>query len=71
MKASLRRKGIIAVAGAISAAVVGVSTQAASPVTITWFVRSSPTENYWERNVAIPEFEKLNPGIKVNLVIVP
>lgn len=39
-------------------------------VTVTWYVRSQPNEQPWEQNIVIPEFEKLHPNIKINLVIV-
>ncbi|MCL4545903.1 MAG: extracellular solute-binding protein [Chloroflexi bacterium] len=52
------------------------STSAAAPVaskpaTVTWFVRSSPVENPWERKIAIPEFEKQYPNVKINLIVNP
>ncbi|HIC89784.1 MAG TPA: extracellular solute-binding protein, partial [Anaerolineae bacterium] len=51
-----------------------VATKAPPPaekVTVTWYVRSQPDEQPWEQDIVIPEFEKLHPNIKINLVIVP
>lgn len=43
----------------------------AKQTTVIWYVRSQNVENAWENTYAIPTFEKENPNIKVNLVIVP
>ncbi len=40
------------------------------PREIVWMVRTSTTENPWEQDVVIPAFEKENPDIKVNLLII-
>jgi multiple sugar transport system substrate-binding protein len=41
------------------------------PAQISWLMRANPFENKWEQEVAIPAFEKLNPGITVQIIIVP
>ncbi|MBX6770920.1 MAG: extracellular solute-binding protein [Chloroflexi bacterium] len=38
---------------------------------VSWLVRTGPVENKWEKEVAIPAFQKANPDIKINLIIVP
>ena len=40
------------------------------PREIVWMVRTNTTENPWEQDIAIPNFEKENPDIKVNLLII-
>ena len=37
---------------------------------IVWMVRTNTTENPWEEDIAIPNFEKEHPDIKVNLLII-
>lgn len=60
----------------ISALILIVITSACVPQTalakveITWYVRSQPAENTWERSIVIPQFEAQNPNIKINLVVV-
>jgi multiple sugar transport system substrate-binding protein len=64
---------------ASTAAVLGIASRAgfsmediaeASDTELTWLVRVTQSENTWEQKVAIPNFEKANPGIKVNPVII-
>ena len=37
----------------------------------SWLVRTNTVENDWEKNVAIPGFQKQHPEIAINLVSVP
>ncbi|NOZ29930.1 MAG: ABC transporter substrate-binding protein [Chloroflexi bacterium] len=39
--------------------------------TVTWYVRTSPEEQPWEKEIVIPAFEEAHPDIKINLVITP
>ena len=39
-------------------------------VEIIWYVRSNATEQKWENETIIPNFEKQFPNIKVNLTVV-
>lgn len=64
---------------ASAAAVLGIAGRAglssgdvaaASDTQLTWLVRVTQSENVWEQKVAIPHFQKMNPGIKVNPIIV-
>jgi multiple sugar transport system substrate-binding protein len=43
---------------------------AEEPREIVWMVRTNETENPWEQEIAIPNFEKEHPDIKVNLLII-
>src|SRR5581483_10318099 len=36
---------------------------------VSWLVRTGTVENKWEKDVAIPQFEKANAGIKINLIV--
>jgi len=40
------------------------------PVEVIWYVRTNDSEQPWEQNVVIPDFEAKNPNIKINLTIV-
>ncbi len=53
----------------VAVLVLGVSLALAQKVTVSWFVRSQPEEQPWERTL-IKEFESKNPNIKINLIIV-
>src|SRR6185312_14783544 len=64
---------------ASTAAVLGIASRAgfsmediaeASDTELTWLVRVTQSENVWEQKVAIPHFEKANPGIKVTPIII-
>ncbi|MCL4541208.1 MAG: extracellular solute-binding protein, partial [Chloroflexi bacterium] len=61
----------VSTTASVSSTKAAAAQVASKPTTVTWFVRSSPVENPWERKVAIPEFEKLHPQIKVNLIVNP
>src|SRR5262245_19379128 len=37
---------------------------------IVWMVRTGPVENKWEQDVVLPAWEKENPDIKLNLLII-
>jgi multiple sugar transport system substrate-binding protein len=39
--------------------------------TVSWLVRTGQVENKWEKEVAVPQFQKANPNIKINLIISP
>jgi multiple sugar transport system substrate-binding protein len=43
----------------------------AEPAEIQWIVRTSPTENPWQRDIVIPRFKELNPNVEVNLIVAP
>lgn len=47
----------------------GGSRQATTQV--TWLVRTGLAENKWERDVAVPQFEKQNPSTTINLIVAP
>ncbi len=38
---------------------------------VSWLVRTGTVENKWEKDVAIPQFQKENPSIKINLIVSP
>jgi len=38
-------------------------------IEIVWYVKTSPVENPWEKDVVVPDFEAKHPNIKINLVI--
>lgn len=38
---------------------------------VSWLVRTGTVENKWEKEIAIPQFEKANPNIKINLIVSP
>ncbi|GLV54229.1 sugar ABC transporter substrate-binding protein [Dictyobacter sp. S3.2.2.5] len=38
---------------------------------VSWYVNDDPVRNAWERDVAMPQFQKLQPDIKVRLISVP
>lgn len=38
---------------------------------VSWLVRTGLAENKWEREVAVPTFEKQNPDIAINLIVAP
>ncbi len=42
----------------------------AEPVEVIWYVRTNESEQPWEQDVVIPDFEAKHPNIKINLVIV-
>src|SRR5690349_6016630 len=55
------------------AARAGLSTEDvayASDIELTWLVRVTLSENAWEQKVAIPHFQKANPGIKIKPIII-
>ncbi len=43
----------------------------AQPVEVTWYVRSNPGENPWQRDQVIPRFQEMHPEIKVKLIVTP
>ncbi len=43
---------------------------AEEPVEVIWYVRTNDTEQPWEQEVVIPDFEAKHPNIKINLTIV-
>jgi multiple sugar transport system substrate-binding protein len=49
----------------------GAGQAGAAPAEIGWYVRSSPTENPWQRDLVLPRFQELNPDIEVNLIVTP
>ena len=44
---------------------------AAGKTEVIWYVRANEDEQKWETSSVIPAFEKSNPGIRINLVVVP
>jgi multiple sugar transport system substrate-binding protein len=44
---------------------------AGEPVEVIWYVRSEESEQPWENEVVIPDFESKHPNIKINLTVVP
>jgi len=40
------------------------------PVEVIWYVRTNESEQPWETDVVIPDFEAKNPNIKINLTVV-
>jgi multiple sugar transport system substrate-binding protein len=44
--------------------------QPAAKREVVWMVRTSNIENPWEQDVAIPAWEKENPDVKINLLII-
>lgn len=38
---------------------------------VTWLTRTTLSEENWEKKVAIPAFQKLSPGITINLIVAP
>ena len=44
---------------------------AAAQTEVIWYVRANEDEQNWEASMVIPDFEKQNPTIRINLVIVP
>lgn len=38
---------------------------------VNWLVRTGIVENKWEKTVAVPQFQKANPSLSVNLIIAP
>lgn len=55
-------------AGSATGQEASASTQGAE---VAWFVRSSPTENPWQREQVVPRFGELHPEIKINLIVTP
>lgn len=43
----------------------------ATNVKLTWLVRSGVGEENWEQTVAVPHFQRQNPGITINRIVVP
>src|SRR4051794_16374187 len=69
-----RRRFLQASSAALAAIAAGVDASAfgeAANARLTWLVRNGPQENTWEQKVAIPQFQKAQPGVKINLVSVP
>jgi multiple sugar transport system substrate-binding protein len=69
-----RRRFLQASSAALAAIAAGVDVSTLSEAAnaeLTWLVRNGPQENTWEQKVAIPQFQKAHPGVKVNLVSVP
>ncbi len=65
---------LVAMGGVLTASLCLTSASevgASGSHTVTWFVRANPVENNWERNVAIPGFEKKYPQYHVKLIISP
>jgi len=62
--------GACALAACGAAPSAGGGNQQAS-TQVTWLVRTGLPENKWEREVAVPQFEKQNPGTTVNLIVAP
>lgn len=54
-----------------SAATQSPNSNSPTQTEVTWYVRLSETEQDWEVRTIIPDFEKKNPNIRINLVIVP
>ena len=44
--------------------------QPAAKREVVWMVRTGPVENKWEQEVVVPAWEKENPDIKINLLII-
>jgi multiple sugar transport system substrate-binding protein len=44
--------------------------EAMEPVEVIWYVRTNESEQPWETDVVIPDFESKHPNIKINLVVV-
>jgi multiple sugar transport system substrate-binding protein len=61
---------VAAAATSSSEAVVGQNPTGAKGV-VTWLTRTGVSETTWEQKVAVPDFEKANPNIKINLIIAP
>ncbi len=38
---------------------------------VTWLTRTGIVENDWEKKIAIPEFQKANTGVTINLIVAP
>jgi len=38
---------------------------------VNWLARTGVVENKWEKTIAVPDFEKANPGVKINLIVAP
>jgi multiple sugar transport system substrate-binding protein len=43
---------------------------AEEPVEVIWYVRTNDSEQPWEQDVVIPDFESKHPNIKINLTVV-
>ncbi len=55
-----------------SCATARTQAPAASTQTeVIWLVRTNEAEQNWELGTIIPDFEKQNPNIRINLVVVP
>lgn len=55
-------------------ALTALPTQQPTPLKqteITWLVRVNDTEQKWEIDTILPNFQRTNPAIKVNLVAIP
>jgi multiple sugar transport system substrate-binding protein len=63
-------KTVAAAATSSTEAVIGQNPTGAKGV-VTWLTRTGVSETTWEQKVAVPDFEKANPSIKVNLIIAP
>jgi multiple sugar transport system substrate-binding protein len=52
-------------------AVAPTQAAPAEKVEVIWYVRSEESEQTWEQETIVPDFEAKNPNIKINLTIVP
>ena len=63
--------GLGLLGAAALAACAGSTGPGAKTSSISWLVRTGLVENKWEEKTAVPQFQKANPNIKINLVIAP
>src|SRR6185437_5788730 len=63
-------KTVAAAATSSTEAVIGQNPTGAKGV-VTWLTRTGVSETTWEQKVAVPDFQKANPNIKINLIIAP
>lgn len=56
---------------ATTAAVQPAGNVSSAPATVVWMTRTDVHENKWEKTIAIPDFEKANPTIKINWINTP
>lgn len=38
---------------------------------VNWLARTGVIENDWEKKIAVPDFQKANPGVTINLIVAP
>ncbi len=65
---ALKAMALGAAALAYSACGAGGGGSASGKIRLVWMVRNDPVENPWERDVVIPQFEKRNPNISIELL---